>query len=392
MLDRLNLFSTLRIAALKCMEACPVHSSYSVAGMGKGQNGKGHGGNREPRWVHLGPWEVDEGFTLTAADRDGIRAEYNGSSAAVRLRSSWGERALTVSGPEDSAHGAAWAAWRCMEQRAAEARTAVPKPPAAKARPAAKTGLRPPQQQQQQQRQQEQHQQQQQPAAAPDSYNTWQQSQEQWPWPQASGCEWLPQAWPAGYSWLPATSQQSAPAEEAARAAQVAVARCESLHGSMVTMYNNFLAELRQHEAAAAASAVPAPLPQQQAQETHSDSESGSEASSVKTKVESKATAAATSAALPQSPKEATESDTQSEPTSPPTQLGEDEQSAAGGTQPPKPQKEAPATAAPEQQADMLAEDPKREIDSPTSPADDTKLESEDSDGHESPTTKKQKT
>ena len=96
-------FATLRIAALKCMEACPV---YSVAGMGKGQNGKGHGGKREPaaepRWVHLGPWEVDEGFTLTAADRDRIRAEYDGCSVAVRLRSFWGERAQTVSGPENS--------------------------------------------------------------------------------------------------------------------------------------------------------------------------------------------------------------------------------------------------------------------------------------------------
>lgn len=345
--------------------------------MGKGKNGKGEGGNRDPKWVHLGPWEVDEGFTLTAADRDRIRSQYGGSSVAVRLRSSWGERALTVSGPEDSAHAAAWAAWRCMEQRAAKA--AVPEPPAAKAPAAAKAGAakaavaEPP------------------AAKAPapaeagaDSYNTWQQS-----WPQASGCGWLPEAWPAGYSWLPATPQQSAPAEEAARAAQVAVARCESLHASMVSMYNNFLAEMRQHETAAAASAVPAaPLPQQQAQETHSDSDSGSEASSVKTKVENKAATAATSAPLPRNPKEETESeDTHSEPTSPPTQVGGDEQSAAGGTQPPKPQQEAPATAAPEQQADVLAKDPKPEIDSPTSPAD-----PQDSTGHESPTTKKQKT
>ena len=346
--------------------------------MGKGQNGKGHGGNREPaaepRWVHLGPWEVDEGFTLTAADRDRIRTEYDGCSVAVRLRSSWGERALTVSGPENSAHDAAWAAWRCMEQRAAGAAGAQPKTPP-KAPPTAKTGPRPPLQQQQQQgqQQQQQHQQQQQKAAAPDSCNTWQQwHQQAWSWPQASGCGWLPEAWPANYPWLPATSQQAAAVEVAARAAQVAVARCESLHASMVTTYNNcFLAELRQHEAAAAASAVPAPLPQQQAQETRS--ESGSETSSVTTKAEAKPQLQPHAAPRPQGPKEATEAETQSEPTSPPTQatqLGEDGQSAAGDTQPPKPQQEAPATAAPEQQAEMLTEDTKREIDSPTPPAD----------------------
>ena len=149
----------------------------------------------------------------------------------------------------------------------------------------------------------------------------------------------------------------------------MAAARCESLHASMVTMYNNcFLAELRQHEAAD--SAVPAPLPQQQAQETRSDSDSksGSGTSSVTTKAETNLLQP-----QPQSPKESTEAETQSESTSPPTQatqLGEDGQSAAGDTQPPKPQQEAPATAASEQQADMLAEDTKREIDSPTSPAD----------------------
>ena len=49
--------------------------------------------------AHLGPLPLKNGYgTLTAADRSAIM-EMTQCSAAVRMRSQWGERALTITGP-----------------------------------------------------------------------------------------------------------------------------------------------------------------------------------------------------------------------------------------------------------------------------------------------------
>ena len=64
---------------------------------------------------HLGPSPLPEGHgTLTATDRELIKAE-TGCSAAVRLRSQWGERLLTVTGPCDRLERAHSLALACIK-------------------------------------------------------------------------------------------------------------------------------------------------------------------------------------------------------------------------------------------------------------------------------------
>ena len=66
----------------------------------EGKKGKGKDGKEGPRdLVHLGPFEIEAG-TLTAVERDLIWSQY-GVSAAVRSRSQWGTRCLTLTGPSD---------------------------------------------------------------------------------------------------------------------------------------------------------------------------------------------------------------------------------------------------------------------------------------------------